>query len=159
MSVRAFTCSQTKTIHLLKPPGKKPFNHAARMYFLKGICRHPEPVKHTPRKTRNMKHDYTVHSKPIDGILHYFVKKLMVFPELGEAASITAGYGMHADFDKACDIAGVDDPEARKKLRAQVSTVQPAAPETAPAPAKKPVIVIADTINKWLAESGVIALN
>ncbi|HNL65968.1 MAG TPA: hypothetical protein PKL81_12785 [Ferruginibacter sp.] len=104
-----------------------------------------------------MKHDYTVHSKPIDGILHYFVKKLMVFPELGEAASITAGYGMHADFDKACDIAGVDDPEARKKLRAQVSTAQPAAPETAPV--KKPVIDIADTINKWLAESGVIALN
>ena len=63
-----------------------------------------------------MKHDYTVHSKTDRWYTPLLCQEADGFPELG-AASIMAGYGMHADFDKARDIAGVDDPEARKKLR------------------------------------------
>ncbi|HRI24481.1 MAG TPA: hypothetical protein PLZ45_07370 [Ferruginibacter sp.] len=105
-----------------------------------------------------MEHIYTVHTKEIEGKLHYFVKKIMTFPELGESANLVTGYGMHVDFEKACTIAGVEDPEARKKLLATLEPrLKPQEPE--PAPARKPVIEISESVNKWLAEAGLVVLN
>lgn len=101
-----------------------------------------------------MKHVYTVHTKLIEGKTYYFVKKIMTIPELGEAANLVTGYGMHTDFEKACNIASIDDPAARKKLWAELE-LQHKPKE----PAKKPSIEITDSVNKWLAEVGVAVLN
>ncbi len=104
-----------------------------------------------------MKHIYSVHTKLIEGREHFFVKKIMTIPELGEKANVVVGYGMHTDFDKACGIAGVEDSEERKKLRSQLE--QAAKPKEEAAPVKKPIIEITDSVNKWLAEVGVAVLN
>lgn len=104
-----------------------------------------------------MKHIYSVHTKLIEGKEHFFVKKIMTIPELGDSANVVTGYGMHTDFDKACNIAGVEDAEERKKLRLQLEQLNK--PKEVIVPAKKPVIEIADSVNKWLAEIGVAVLN
>jgi len=81
----------------------------------------------------------------------------MTFPELGEKASIVVGYGMHTDFNKACNIAGVDEMEERKKLQVQLEQIRK--PKEEPTPVKKPIIEIAGSVNKWLSEAGVTVLN
>ncbi|MBL0182367.1 MAG: hypothetical protein IPP96_08745 [Chitinophagaceae bacterium] len=101
-----------------------------------------------------MEHVYTVHTKLIEGKTYYFVKKIMTFPELGEAANLVTGYGMHTDFEKACNIAGIEDTSARKKLLAEIEHLNK--PKE---PAKKPSVQITESVNKWLAEIGVAVLN
>ena len=101
-----------------------------------------------------MEHIYTVHTKLMEGKTYYFVKKIMSLPEFKGIADVMVGYGMHTDFGKACNIAGVDDPLARKRLLAQVG--QSSKPKE---PAKKPLIEISESVNKWLAEIGVTVLN
>lgn len=60
---------------------------------------------------------YTAYTKLIDNKLHYFVKKLSHFPELIDTSSdVLESFGMHKEFDKACDIAGVFEPSIRKQL-------------------------------------------
>ena len=100
-----------------------------------------------------MEHVYTVHTKQIEGKTYYFVKKIMTFPELGEAANMVTGYGMHTDFEKACIIAGIDDPQCRQKLLFDFEKQnQPVIPEQLPAkPAeKKHKVEIDETVNRWI---------
>jgi len=101
-----------------------------------------------------MEHVYTVHTKLIEGKTYYFVKKIMTVPELGEAANLVTGYGMHTDFEKACNIAGIEDDAARKKLLTELDQLN--RPKE---PAKKPSVEISESVNKWLAEIGVVVLN
>jgi hypothetical protein len=101
-----------------------------------------------------MEHIYTAHTKLIEGKAYYFVKKIMTVPELGEVANLVTGYGMHTDFEKACNIAGIDDPAARKKLLAELEQLN--YPKE---PVKKPAVEITGQVNKWLSEIGVAILN
>lgn len=101
-----------------------------------------------------MEHVYTVHTKLIEGKTYYFVKKIMTIPELGEAANLVTGYGMHTDFEKACSIAGIDDESARKKLLTEIDQLNK--PKE---PAKKPSVEISESVNKWLSEIGIAVLN
>lgn len=116
-----------------------------------------------------MEYLYTVHTKLIDGKNYYFVKKMMVFPEMkGLAADVVVGFGMHTDFEKACHIAGIEDAESRKKLLAQIEQVNPQ-PEQAPAQhqvsdhkrsmEKGPAMEVSEMVHRWLIQHGTEVLN
>ncbi|MDB5202163.1 MAG: hypothetical protein JWQ27_1572 [Ferruginibacter sp.] len=59
---------------------------------------------------------YTAYIKPIQGKNYYFVKKYLTFPEYPNVADILEGYGMHTDFNRACNIACVHDEKTRARL-------------------------------------------
>ncbi len=106
-----------------------------------------------------MEHVYSAYTKIVQDQLHYFVKKTMVIPELVGIADIVVGFGMHTDFEKACLIAGINDPAERMKLQAgleqSVITVQ------APAVVKQEKVrtKITDPVTHWLADRAVAVLN
>ena len=114
-----------------------------------------------------MEHVYTVHTKLIHDKTYYFVKKLLALPEFPGLAEIVIGYGMHADFEKACNIAGVKDLACRQQLLTDleksnkpalypqiINRVVPVKPAV-----QQHTIEIADMINSWLAERGAEVLN
>lgn len=63
-----------------------------------------------------MENFYTAYTKTIDNTTYYFVKKFMVIPELPDVDPILETYGMHAEFSKACKIAGVNDIQVKERL-------------------------------------------
>ena len=72
-----------------------------------------------------MENLYTAYSKVMDNKTYYFVKKYLVFPEFKDVEPMQESFGMHADFNKACSIAGVNDPIIREQLFNQAKgTVQ-----------------------------------
>jgi len=62
-----------------------------------------------------MENFYTAYTKVVQNSTFYFVKKYLNFPEL-DVPGILESYGMHADFNRACEIAGVKDAEIKKHL-------------------------------------------
>ncbi|MEJ7587639.1 MAG: hypothetical protein WKI04_08765 [Ferruginibacter sp.] len=63
-----------------------------------------------------MENFYTAYTKVIENKTHYFVKKYLIFPEFKDVAPVLESYGMHTDFNKACNIALVNDPKIREQL-------------------------------------------
>ncbi|MEI8058583.1 MAG: hypothetical protein WCG67_00390 [Ferruginibacter sp.] len=63
---------------------------------------------------------YTAYTKLLDYKVYYFIKKYTSFPELKNAAPIMECYGMHTDFDKACCIAGINNPQIKENLFKEV---------------------------------------
>lgn len=63
---------------------------------------------------------YNAYEKKINDVTFYFVKQYHAFPEYKNVAPILDTYGMHRDFEKACKIAIVDDPEVQQKLAAKL---------------------------------------
>ena len=63
-----------------------------------------------------MEYNYTAYTKVIENKPYYFVKKYLVFPELKDVPPIQEAFGMHTDFNKACEIAGVQDLKIREQL-------------------------------------------
>jgi len=63
---------------------------------------------------------YTSYSKLIDGSTYFFVKQFLVFPEIPNVQPVLEKYGMHTDFDKACNIAGLQDPTIKNKLLQEI---------------------------------------
>ena len=59
---------------------------------------------------------YKAYTKTEQNKLYYFVKRYLSFPEYKEVEDILEGYGMHTDFNKACSIAGINNPSIRKQL-------------------------------------------
>jgi len=59
---------------------------------------------------------YKAYTKTEQNKLYYFVKRYLSFPEYKDVEDILEGYGMHTDFDKACNIAGINNPAIRKQL-------------------------------------------
>ena len=115
-----------------------------------------------------MEHLYTVHTKLIQDKTYYFVKKIMTLPEFKGLADVVVGYGMHTDFKKACDIAGIDDGATREQLILDLEKSRhPYVPDTKPAvqedkPQKniqKRAIEIPEIVNRSLAERGIEVLN
>ena len=74
-----------------------------------------------------MEYYYTAYSKMIQDQKFYFVKKIMHFSEFKGVSDFLDGYGMHTNFDKACDFAGITDLRVRKNLLNEIEeTIQPA---------------------------------
>ncbi len=68
-----------------------------------------------------MKNEYIAYTREINGELFYIVKHFMVIPELQNIHPVQVGYGMHQQFDKACDIASITkDAAERKKIYALI---------------------------------------
>ena len=63
-----------------------------------------------------MENYYTAYTKVINGVTFYFVKKFKTFPEYKDVEPILESYGMHTDFDKACEIAGIQENDVKKQL-------------------------------------------
>ncbi len=63
-----------------------------------------------------MENFYTAYTKVIENKTHYFVKKYLVFPEFKDVPPMQEAFGMHTDFNKACEIAGIQDPKIREQL-------------------------------------------
>lgn len=74
-----------------------------------------------------MEYYYTAYSKQVQDQKFYFVKKFMRFSEFQGVADFLEGYGMHTDFDKACDFAAVTDPRIRKSLLNEMEEIVPSA--------------------------------
>lgn len=68
-----------------------------------------------------MEHIYNAYKKDVQGVTTYFVKKLRTFPDLMGVPDIMEGFGMHADFTKACNIAGITQPDIINQLLAEVN--------------------------------------
>ncbi|HQW93165.1 MAG: hypothetical protein IPH68_13120 [Chitinophagaceae bacterium] len=113
-----------------------------------------------------MEHVYTVQTKIIHDKTYYFVKKILALPEFPGLAELVVGYGMHTDFDKACNIAGIKDIASRQKLLFDLEkhvlpaqSLQETKPAVAPKQAVRHPIKITDMINNWLALRGAEMLN
>lgn len=109
-----------------------------------------------------MEYLYTVHTKLIDDKTYYFVKKLMALSEFKGLADMVVGFGMHTDFEKACRIAGIDDPECRKKLLIELEErSKPAELTNTPVKPvdKKRNVVIDQSVNRWFDMQGEEVLN
>jgi hypothetical protein len=63
-----------------------------------------------------MENLYTAYTKVMDNKTYYFVKKYLIFPEFKDVAPMQESFGMHTDFNKACNIAGLTDPIIREQL-------------------------------------------
>jgi hypothetical protein len=81
----------------------------------------------TSPKTYNMETIYTAYTKLLDYKTYYFVKKFSAFPEFKNVSPVLESYGMHTNFDKACSIAGVNDPAVKEQLLQQVQENMPRA--------------------------------
>src|SRR5438045_160098 len=63
-----------------------------------------------------MKPLYTAYAKSINGTTFYFVKSFKTFPEYNSVAPILETYGMHPNFEQACNIAEIYDKEIQQEL-------------------------------------------
>ena len=74
-----------------------------------------------------MENFYTAYTKVIEGKTYYFVKKFQTFPEFKDLAPVLEKYGMHTDFNKACEIASITDPQLKEQLFAEAQATIPQA--------------------------------
>ena len=63
-----------------------------------------------------MQNFYTAYTTNVNGDILYFVKRYLTFPEYKDVPDILESYGMHADFERACSIAKIDDKVVRDQL-------------------------------------------
>ena len=72
-----------------------------------------------------MENFYTAYTKVVQNTTFYFVKKYTRFPEYIAIPGILENYGMHTDFIRACEIAGIRDEDVQKKLREDLQAIEP----------------------------------
>ncbi len=63
-----------------------------------------------------MENFYTSYTKVVQGKTYFFVKKFLRFPEFNNVPDVLVGYGMHAEFDRACNIAMIQDANIKLQL-------------------------------------------
>lgn len=63
-----------------------------------------------------MKNFYNAYTRVVQNTTFYFVKKYVTFPEYKDVPNILETYGMHKDFNRACQIAKINDDEIKKQL-------------------------------------------
>lgn len=68
-----------------------------------------------------MENFYKAYTKDVQNETLYFVKKFIMFPELKDVPGVLESFGMHADFNRACEIAGINDKDIRKQLFADIT--------------------------------------
>jgi hypothetical protein len=74
-----------------------------------------------------MENFYTAYTKVVQNTTFYFVKKYVLFPEYKDVSGVLESYGMHTDFNRACQIALIKDDEIRKQLLADLQDNQTSA--------------------------------
>jgi hypothetical protein len=74
-----------------------------------------------------MENFYTAYTRVVQNTTFYFVKKYMTFPEYRDIPGVLESYGMHTDFNRACQIAQIDNKEIRNNLLADLENNPPSA--------------------------------
>ena len=69
-----------------------------------------------------MKIFYTAYAKAIDSTTFYFVKSFLTFPEFENVPPVLESYGMHTNFEQACNIAQVYDKEIQQQLLTEMES-------------------------------------
>jgi hypothetical protein len=64
---------------------------------------------------------YTAYTKVMEGQKLFFVKGFLVFPDLKEVPPVLENYGMHTQFEKACQIALLFDENIKQQLLAAIA--------------------------------------
>jgi hypothetical protein len=67
-----------------------------------------------------MENFYTAYTRVVQDTTFYFVKKYVTFPEYKDTSPVLESYGMHTDFNRACEIALINDQEIRSYLLADL---------------------------------------
>jgi hypothetical protein len=67
-----------------------------------------------------MENFYTAYTRVVQTTTFYFVKKYMTFPEYRDVPGVLESYGMHTDFNRACQIAQINNKEIRNNLLAEL---------------------------------------
>ena len=67
-----------------------------------------------------MENFYTAYTKVVQNTTFYFVKKYITFPEYKDVPGILDSYGMHTNFERACEIAAIKEKEIRQNLFADL---------------------------------------
>lgn len=67
-----------------------------------------------------MENFYTAYTRIVQDTTLYFVKKYITFPEYKDAPAVLESYGMHKNFNRACEIALINDQEIRNYLLADL---------------------------------------
>ena len=67
-----------------------------------------------------MENFYTAYTRVVQDTTFYFVKKYITFPEYKDAPAVLESYGMHTNFNRACEIALINDQEIRNYLLADL---------------------------------------
>ncbi len=118
-----------------------------------------------------MEYSYSSYSKLVNDKIHYFVKKIMTFPEFQGVADVQVGFGMHTDFVKACNICGIYDSACCQQLSLELvqgSLLKlPKLPYSEPViqagnwqkPREKHAVLISASVNRSLARRGAEVLN
>ena len=70
-----------------------------------------------------MKTFYTAYTKQVQDNKLFFVKRFLGFPDLPHVDPIMEGFGMHADFDTACKIAGVQNEKIKQQLMQEIESM------------------------------------
>lgn len=73
---------------------------------------------------------YQAYERTIDGKQFYFIKQYLAFPEYKSVPPLLQQYGMHSDFNKACNIAMVHDAAIQKKLSIDLGIKAPEAKQS-----------------------------
>jgi hypothetical protein len=118
-------------------------------------------------KTAQMEYLYTIHTKLVNDKLHFFVKKIMAFPEFKGLDNVLVGYGMHTNFEKACKISGINNITIRKQLlfeQEQRNPTKVVTPQlgiliTMPKKNREKHAVQITAMVSWLAQRGAALLN
>lgn len=107
-----------------------------------------------------MEHIYNAYTKQIQGETWYFVKKIMVLPELVGIADMVVGFGMHTDFEKACHIAGVEGAAQRMQIKNDLEQIlQPIQSGSTVRFQSKSAPAVSDPVTHWLADQALVVLN
>lgn len=77
-------------------------------------------IQNLPHKKTHMENFYTAYTKVVQNTTFYFVKKYITFPEYKNVPGILESYGMHSDFNRACEIASINKKEIRESLFANI---------------------------------------
>lgn len=67
------------------------------------------------------------YTKTVEDKLYYFIKRYQRFPDLPGLDDIQEAFGMHTDFDKACEIAGLFDNNIKITILAEIESLVPTA--------------------------------
>ena len=78
-----------------------------------------QPIS-SPHNESHMENFYTAYTRVVQDTTFYFVKKYITFPEYKDVPGVLESYGMHTDFNRACQIALIDDIEIRNHLLADL---------------------------------------
>ena len=70
-----------------------------------------------------MEKNYYAYTKTVQNTTYYFVKIFLAFPDLKDVPAVLESYGMHTNFNKACEIAGISEEAVKRQLFGEIKGI------------------------------------